>query len=61
MELTKYQTRQRVNFTSTVKGLITVDCTIEIIDAEQVVVLQKAEELLKEALKIAQKHSQKVD
>lgn len=48
-----YKKRLRVNFSVSVKGIVTPDITCELVDGTKEDVLKEAKELLDEAMKIA--------
>jgi len=52
-----YKKRTRVNFSVSVKGVVTPDCTIEILDSDNETVIKEATALLDAALIEAQKRS----
>ncbi len=52
-----YKKRIRVNYSVSVKGIVTPDITVEMIDTDKEEVLKEAKELLEEALKIAKEKS----
>lgn len=57
MEETKYQTRRRVNFSTSVKGVVTCDVTVELMDATNEDIIREADNLLIEALAVARRRS----
>lgn len=52
-----YKKRYRVNFSQSVKGIITCDTTVELIDGTQDEVIKEAKELLTKAMEIAKEKS----
>ena len=48
-----YKIRRRVNFSVSVKGIVTPDCTTEIIDGTQDEIMKEAEDLLDKAMRVA--------
>ena len=52
-----YSKRYRVNFAVSVKGVITPDCTAEVIDGTIDQTITEAKELLEKAMKVAQEQS----
>lgn len=54
---TTYKTRHRVNFSVSVKGIVTPEVTCEKIDSTKEDVMEEAHNLLKMALKVAEERS----
>ena len=52
-----YRVRHRVNFSVSVKGIVTPDVTAELVDSTKEETLKEAEELLNKALEIAREKS----
>ncbi len=57
MTETNYKVRHRVNFSVSVKGIVTPNVTVEKIDGTKEETLKEAKELLDEALKVAQERT----
>lgn len=55
-----YKIRRRVNFSVSVKGIVTPECTFEEIDGTLETAIKGAKELLEEALKIATQKSKEL-
>ena len=53
----QYKLRHRVNFSVSVKGVVTPDCTAEVIDGTIDQTIKEAKELLEKAMKVAQEQS----
>lgn len=57
METNTYKKRFRVNFSVSVKGIVTPDVTAELLDSTGKETLDEATKLLDEALKVAKSRS----